>query len=856
MPFSAKTDVWSHPYLGPDNNPQSQDQVARAPILTQFMAEPWYDAMPQMTVISGGRIFKLWGNRSSKQPSWKSLNTLICMNAFNGTTLWKQKLKEGFLRHRNTLIATPDTLYFADDVSCQLIDPKTGKTRDEIKIPDDISDGPVWSWMALEKGVLYALIGKKEPKVEVAKWRSDFRGAGWPWWRYPKYAFGFGRTIVAINPKTKKILWHHKENDFLDMRAMCLRKGRIYFYSNKKFLGCLDAKTGELIWKSSDPKALAAIGDLTPAQNPYYGFITTSYVKCNDDGLYFAGPMCKNIVAVSAKDGKYLWHIKDAGNSLLVLREEAVYALGGGRLNQPLKNAPPSMKLHPITGKILAKFSSRDRCTRATGCVDAIFTRGGRGGSTAMFDLTSDTPKMGLISPMRPACQDGVTIAHGRFFWGPWICRCDSTQIGVISLVPAGDLSHGREAKEVQRLELFSKEIQKKCDHTDKDWPAYRRDNRRSTRTPVAVSRKARRLWTFTPPGKSVAAAPITVGPYVITSGSDGAVRALNANTGTERWTAYTGGAIKFPPATDYYRVYVGSGDGYVYCWEAETGRQMWRFRAAPVERRIPVFGSLISTWPVGSGVLVDNGTVYAAAGNANFNGTHVYALDAITGKIRWQNNTSGHQVESEDSGAGVQGHLLAHKGNIWMQGGNLTGVVSYRMSDGKFQRRGKHAGRYGNLSGKDLYILGNKVEVSGLPLYFRQEDSHFIERVGIPTPQGIVAVYSLNSRAANPTVLVALVDPKSSPQKPKAIWKQQPFTENNAVAVAKNTIVVAGINRQGVGKETKTSFGIQAFDLKTGKSLWQHDLPAPPSGWGIAINRDGKIIVSLQDGRVMCFGD
>ena len=49
-PFPAGTDDWSHPYHGPDNNPQSTDQLARAPYLTHFLAEPWYSPMPLMTV--------------------------------------------------------------------------------------------------------------------------------------------------------------------------------------------------------------------------------------------------------------------------------------------------------------------------------------------------------------------------------------------------------------------------------------------------------------------------------------------------------------------------------------------------------------------------------------------------------------------------------------------------------------------------------------------------------------------------------------------------------------------------------------------------------------------------------------
>src|SRR5207244_5017764 len=60
---------------------------------------------------------------------------------------------------------------------------------------------------------------------------------------------------------------------------------------------------------------------------------------------------------------------------------------------------------------------------------------------------------------------------------------------------------------------------------------------------------------------------------------------------------------------------YVGSGDGWIYCLEAATGKTQWRFRAAPVERTMPVYGSLSSTWPVGSGVLVEGGVAFAAAG-------------------------------------------------------------------------------------------------------------------------------------------------------------------------------------------------------------------------------------------------
>ena len=48
-------DDWSHPYHGADNNPLSRDKHVGGPYLTQFLAEPWYVPMPQVTVASGGR---------------------------------------------------------------------------------------------------------------------------------------------------------------------------------------------------------------------------------------------------------------------------------------------------------------------------------------------------------------------------------------------------------------------------------------------------------------------------------------------------------------------------------------------------------------------------------------------------------------------------------------------------------------------------------------------------------------------------------------------------------------------------------------------------------------------------------
>ena len=163
-PFPEGIDDWSHPYHGPDNNPQSNDRIARAPYLTQFLAEPYYAPLPQVAVASGGRVFKAYGNIAFHEREEALLNSLVAYNGYNGTMLWKRKLTPGFMIHRNTMIATPEILYVGDDKSCKVIDAATGKLKNEIIPPLDIAGGTFWKWMAMENEVLYALIGDQEQK--------------------------------------------------------------------------------------------------------------------------------------------------------------------------------------------------------------------------------------------------------------------------------------------------------------------------------------------------------------------------------------------------------------------------------------------------------------------------------------------------------------------------------------------------------------------------------------------------------------------------------------------------------------------------------------------------------------------
>jgi len=644
-PAPQGLDAWSHPYHGPDNNPQSADKVIRHPYLTQFLGYPMFGCISEVTVGAGGKIYKAFGHTAFKTAQNEVLNKLYCINAHNGAILWTRPLKKGFMIHRNTMIATPDALYLADDESCKLIDPKSGQVMDEIIPPKEKTGGIVWKWMALQDGVLYALIGGEEVKAQVR--RATQPGFGhWPWGMWPGYdyqggakAYGFGRSFVAFDLKTdkRKLLWHHREEELLDSRGTCMKDGRIYYYCPDKFLACLNAADGKPVWKTSDAKLLAAIGPQGRAQHYTHGFSTSAYVKCSGKHLFFAGPQRPNLAAVSCKDGSLAWVEKD-GNFQLVLRDDALYAIGAQK--------GASFKRDYDTGKVLAQWPGRRACTRATGTLDSIFYRAS--GGTIRFAPANKAVEH--IAPMRPPCHDGVIVSEGMLYWGPWICGCQLSLYGNIGLAPAGDFNFNRKADEKEQLQTGPGDPLKVAE----------------LKGPPARS------------GKST-----TCGGMVFTATRDGAVTATGAGDKKAIWTAHTGGGVNFPPAVWNGRVFVGSNDGCVYAFEAKTGRLLWRFRAAPAQRLIPVYGKLMSTWPVAGGVVVRDGILYAAAGIAHYDGTHVYALDAATGKIKWHNNTSGALAPCKN-GISLQGELQLAGNKLTFCGGNAYPRAEFDLATGK----------------------------------------------------------------------------------------------------------------------------------------------------------------------------
>jgi outer membrane protein assembly factor BamB len=154
---------------------------------------------------------------------------------------------------------------------------------------------------------------------------------------------------------------------------------------------------------------------------------------------------------------------------------------------------------------------------------------------------------------------------------------------------------------------------------------------------------------------------------------------ALDIHTGKLKWEFYCNGPIRLPPAGWHDHVYCTSDDGYLYCLSAETGDLLWKFQGAPIERNILGNKRLISSWPARGGVVIQNDIVYFCAGIWPFMGIFVYALDAQSGAIVWQNDGTGSrymiQPHTSPAFAGVapQGALAINGRHLLVPGGRST---------------------------------------------------------------------------------------------------------------------------------------------------------------------------------------
>jgi outer membrane protein assembly factor BamB len=201
----------------------------------------------------------------------------------------------------------------------------------------------------------------------------------------------------------------------------------------------------------------------------------------------------------------------------------------------------------------------------------------------------------------------------------------------------------------------------------EEPWPAYGRDLQRTHFAPWKHRPPFRQVWRIDTP--DIVEFPPTVAyGRVYFSSFRGRFYSLDAKHGRVVWEKQIDHCSPASPTLARHVVYQSysvplpcarhapDARGFVVAWDADSGRQLWRFDAAAVETspllagKLLYFGSWDGTfyalnartgkvqWTFDAGASItsspafDAGTVFAGTDDG-----HVLAIDALTGKLLWQ---------------------------------------------------------------------------------------------------------------------------------------------------------------------------------------------------------------------------
>jgi hypothetical protein len=175
-------------------------------------------------------------------------------------------------------------------------------------------------------------------------------------------------------------------------------------------------------------------------------------------------------------------------------------------------------------------------------------------------------------------------------------------------------------------------------------WPMYRGDIQRTGCTSETVAAESLvPLWSTPTAGRSTQAV-IAGGTVVVAAIDTGRVTALDDVTGAWRWQVGLPARVDTAPTLHARLVLAGCHDGRVYALSLADGRLVWRFTAAPVERRIVAGDRVESPWPVLGAVLVHDGLVHVVAGHHTTieGGLQFWGLEPATGTVRYHQSFTG----------------------------------------------------------------------------------------------------------------------------------------------------------------------------------------------------------------------
>ncbi len=702
-PPEEGADQWRHRHHAPDNRRVSDDQLFNPNVMTQWYSLPLEEGFWGTTVVAaGGRIYTLVASRNPGDQV-----DLVARSLHNGCELWRRHygwkekrdgMNAGIYGGRSIMVAGNDVLWIADGADIISLDGETGKERQRISGP--VEGGQV-KWLALVGDNLIALAGPADDYKKLT---------------FQAFVKNPEGTHLAVYTTGGESVWQESCAGPVDEREIAIHDGRIYYHCNGVATVARNLSDGSEIWRNTtDYDQIDALkgNDINRLLNSDRALMADEYA------VIIGASWKKNLVALDPKDGRVMWQLpigKTSRSLAAVLRDGKWYGWS---------------ILDARTGE---KVSERGKAPQS---ICSVTGSVGDWMMTAFADLyTLDDQKQVRFADMRAPCDMGNLVADGVLLGSAIQCTCSVDIRGYRAAGPSDAPQHSAGPAE-ERLVVFDSNPPADLGISEKDWPTHRHDVNRTGYSSVSIGDKPVEKWHKTqtemsdsPEGflnRILPSGAVSANGLCFYVDNQGVLRCLSVESGEEKWNAVLGARSLAAPALEGDRVFVGDTAGYVHAFSAADGRALWRFLAAPVERRILWYGQLFNTWPCTGGVVAQDGVVYAVAGFQETNGMHAYALDAATGKVRWENHEAGTGGEWGPEGAfGLYGNMTIGDGRLWLASSTFY-PGSYSLQDGTPQAApcGKDHHFYGLTMRRGVDILSlddNYIITGGIRLANMQE--------------------------------------------------------------------------------------------------------------------------------------
>lgn len=342
--------------------------------------------------------------------------------------------------------------------------------------------------------------------------------------------------------------------------------------------------------------------------------------------------------------------------------------------------------------------------------------------------------------------------------------------------------------------------------------------------------------------GAPLWAGPRYAGGSVYVGGVDGRVHAVDARTGTERWSFRAGGEIRTRPTVADGAVYFQADDGFLYKLGATGGEEIWRVQVVekPVER-LPFDDPKSRYDRFGSDVTASGGRLYL--------GTHdgrVLALDPATGARLWA-YAAGEAVLAAPAVHGDRVYAGSFDGHVHALDATSGALLWKRDTRGAVVSTPAVAGGL-VVVGTRAYDLIALHERTGEVAWKRYVWFSWIES-SATVRDGVVYVGSSDAAA------VLALDLASG----RRVWTADVLGWAWGQPVVSDARVFAGTSSQA-GYPAGHRAGVVALDRATGKTVWRYESePAAAGAFGFpgsAAAGEGLVFVGGLDGRLLAFAE